>query len=47
VCEYPPSECDQGSIDFDKKVTITNLETWLEEKDPEAMKAILLLYGCG
>lgn len=46
VCEHPPTECDQESIDFDKKVTITNLETWLEEKDPESCKAILKLAGC-
>jgi hypothetical protein len=35
------------SVDFAKKVTISNLETWLESKDPEACKAILKLAGCG
>jgi len=47
VCEHPPSESDPESVDFAKKVTISNLETWLESKDPEACKAILKLAGCG
>ena len=46
VCEHPPSECDQESIDFAKEVTISNLELWLESKDPEACKAIFRLAGC-
>lgn len=46
VCEHPPSECDLESIDFAKEVTISNLELWLESKDPEACKAIFRLAGC-
>lgn len=46
VCKHPPSECDQESIDFAKELTISNLELWLESKDPEACKAILRLAGC-
>lgn len=46
VCEHPPSECAPESIDFAKEVTISNLELWLESKDPEACKAIFRLAGC-
>lgn len=46
VCEHPPNECDAESVAFDKKVTISNLEVWLEEKDPESFRALLILAGC-
>ena len=46
VCEHPPSECSPESIAFDKEITISNFETWLESKDPEACKAVLTLAGC-
>ena len=45
VLNHPPSECDHDSIQFSKRVTISNLESWLEGKDPEAFKAILILAG--
>lgn len=47
ICKHPPSECDDDVVNFDKMVTITNFETWLGMKDPDAYKALLLLYGCG
>lgn len=46
VCRHPPSESDTLSIEFDKLLTISNLEVWLEGKDPEALKALLILTGC-
>lgn len=46
VCEHPPSECNPESIAFDKEITISNLETWLENKDPDACKAVLTLAWC-
>lgn len=46
VCIHPSSECDDTSIQFEKLLTISNLEVWLEAKDPEAYKAILILTGC-
>lgn len=46
ICEHPPNECDIESIAFDIEVTISNLEIWLEEKDPESCKAVLTLAGC-
>lgn len=45
VCRHPPSESDNLSIEFDKLLTISNLEVWLEGKDPEACKSILILAG--
>jgi hypothetical protein len=47
ICKHPPSECDDDVVNFDKMVTMTNFETWLGMKDPDAYKALLLLYGCG
>ena len=44
--EHPPSECDQESIDFQKEISISNLETWLEGKDPDACKSLIMLAGC-
>lgn len=46
-CEYPPNKCDDESIKLDMEATISNLETWLKGKDPELIKALLLLSGCG
>ena len=46
VLEHPPNECDSHSIGFTKEITISNLEIWLEEKDPESCKAVLTLAGC-
>lgn len=45
VCEHPPNECDYYSIALDKEVTISNLEIWLEDLDPESCKAVLTLAG--
>ncbi|MFU0800179.1 MAG: hypothetical protein ACFWUE_05890 [Xylanivirga thermophila] len=30
VIYHPPDECDQESIDFEKEITISNIESWLE-----------------
>lgn len=46
VFKHPPNECDTESIAFDIEVTISNLEVWLEEKDPESCRAVLTLAGC-
>lgn len=46
VFNHPPNECDAESIAFDIEVTISNLEVWLEEKDPESCRAVLTLAGC-
>ena len=46
VCSHPPNESDSLSIEFDKILTIYNMETWLQGKYPEACKALLRLYGC-
>ena len=46
ILNHPSSECDFDSIQFAKRVTISNLESWLESKDPEACNAILILAGC-
>jgi len=29
-CVHLPGECDEESVEFDKKLTIANLETWLQ-----------------
>ncbi len=47
ACWHPPGECDNDVVEFDKMVTISNLETWLDGRDPDAYKALLILYGCG
>jgi hypothetical protein len=41
----PECESDDESIEFSKQIMITNLESWLEDRDPKAFKAILLLAG--
>jgi len=46
VFNHPLNECDAESIAFDIEVTISNLEVWLEEKDPESCRAVLTLAGC-
>ena len=46
VFKHPPNECDAESLAFDIEVTISNLEVWLEEKDPESCRAVLTLAGC-
>ena len=34
-CEHPSNQCDPESIDLAKKATISNLESWLKNKDPK------------
>lgn len=34
------------SINIQREIAISNLETWLEEKDPQACKALIALSGC-
>ena len=36
---------DEESIHIQKDIAISNLETWLEEKDPQSCRAILTLAG--
>ncbi|HOV28176.1 MAG TPA: hypothetical protein PK566_17705 [Pseudobacteroides sp.] len=35
----------EESIHIQKDIAISNLETWLEEKDPQSCRAILTLAG--
>lgn len=42
VIEYQLDE----SISIQREIAISNLETWLEEKDPQACKALIALSGC-
>ena len=46
MCEHPSNECDSNSIEFNKEITISNLEIWLESIDPKSCKAVLTLAGC-
>ena len=43
ICRHPPSESDMTSIEFEKSLTISNLEIIVEDKDPQASRAILTL----
>lgn len=47
ICVHPDYVTDrEESIAFDRLITISNLETWLEGKDPDACKALIVLAGC-
>ena len=44
---HPPRECDDDIVNFDKRVIVANLEEWLDNRAPDAYRALLTLYGCG
>jgi hypothetical protein len=47
ICVHPDDVTgSDDSIAFDRLITITNFESWLEEKDPDACKSLIILAGC-
>ncbi|HPT89622.1 MAG TPA: GTP-binding protein, partial [Bacilli bacterium] len=45
VADYDENLLDSDNINFDIKVTTSNIVTWLNDKDPEGMRAVLTLSG--
>lgn len=47
VCVHPDDVTGSDeSIAFDRLITISNFETWVENKDPTACKSLIILSGC-
>jgi hypothetical protein len=47
ICVHPDDVTDsEESIAFDRLIAITNFETWIEYKDPDACKSLIVLAGC-
>jgi hypothetical protein len=47
VCVHPDDVTGSDeSIVFDRLITISNFETWVESKDPDACKSLIVLAGC-
>jgi len=46
-CVHPDDVTgSEESIAFDRLVTISNFESWVDGKDPDACKALIVLAGC-
>ena len=47
ICVHPDDVTDSDeSIAFDRLIAITNFETWIENKDTDACKSLIILAGC-
>lgn len=48
ICVHPDDVTGrEESIAFDRLITISNFESWVEGKDPDACKSLIVLAGCG
>lgn len=45
-CYHDDNVLDDKNMNFDIKVTTSNMVTWLNDKDPEGNRAFLILSGC-
>jgi len=47
ICVHPDDVTGrEESIAFDRLITISNFESWVEGKDPDACKSLIILAGC-